>query len=330
MIGCEKILIPQKIAEVGRRFLLDRGYELVEGVAEDEEALKENIKDCSAVLLRTMQLRAELLRAAPKLKIVARHGAGYDNVDWKEAEKLGIYVTNTPFVTNISVAEFTLGAMINCAKRIYDCSQELHKGNFAYKNQHKGMELFGKKLGILGLGGIGKEVARRAYCGLDMDIQAYIPRPEGKEIPEYVKCVSKEELFSTSDIISVHIPGNRENRGFISEKEFMQMKRGALLINVSRGGVVDEEALVTAVETHRIAGAAVDVFQQEPPRKDDKLLKTPGIFVTPHMASNTESCMEQMALKAAEEIHRVLMGRDPLYAVNRPNTDRKDDTAGGN
>lgn len=314
----EKILIPQKIAEKGRLYLLEKGYELIENIPVDSESLKYEIADCDAVLLRTAPLDAEVLHAAKKLKIVARHGAGYDNVDWKEAEKLGIYVTNTPNVTSVPVAEFTIGCIINCTKQIWSCNCEFRKGDFNYKAEHKGRELFGKKLGIIGLGSIGKEVVKRAYFGLGMQVQAFVPRPEKKEIPDYVKCISKEELFHTSDVISVHIPGGVENRHFISSEEIALMKSDAWLINVSRGGVVDEEALADAVEKGSIAGASVDVFEKEPPDCDNRLLRTPGIFVTPHMASNTVECMDRMAITAAGEIHRVLSGKLPLHAVNHP------------
>lgn len=318
MEGKKKILIPQAVAEKGRQYLLDCGYELVEPDTTDSVILRKALKECSAVLLRTMSFEEELFQEAVNLRIIARHGVGYDNVDWKKAEKQGIYVTNTPFVTSVPVAEFTVGSMLLCARHMEACSQALRGGDFTYKNRCKGSTLEGKILGILGLGNIGREVAKRAYYGFGMEIKAYVPRPEGKTVPEYVRCVTKEELLATSDVITVHIPGTKENQKFLSREEFKQMKKTAYLIHVSRGGVVDETALAEAVKEGRIGGAAVDVFAKEPPDIKGKIFQTPGIFVTPHMASNTVECMEQMALTAAQEIHRVLTGKQPLYAVNRP------------
>ena len=175
----------------------------------------------------------------------------------------------------------------------------------------------GKTLGIIGLGKIGKEVARKAALGLDMRVISYVPRPEGKDIPEYIEIVSWEELLQTSDYISLHVPGGEKNQGIISKKEFAMMKKSASLIQVSRGGVVDEEALAEAIRNSQIRGAAVDVFSEEPPKKDNPLLKLEQVILTPHIGSNTVECMDRIALDVAEDVHLVLSGENPKHPIKR-------------
>lgn len=150
-----------------------------------------------------------------------------------------------------------------------------------------------------------------------MRVISYVPRPEGKEIPEYVEIVSWEELLQTSDYISLHVPGGEKNQGIISKKEFAMMKKSASLIQVSRGGVVDEEALAEAIRNSQIRGAAVDVFSEEPPKKDNPLLKLEQVILTPHIGSNTVECMDRIALDVAEDVHLVLSGENPKHPIKR-------------
>lgn len=162
-----------------------------------------------------------------------------------------------------------------------------------------------------------KRGARKAALGLDMRVISYVPRPEGKDIPEYIEIVSWEELLQTSDYISLHVPGGEKNQGIISKKEFAMMKKSASLIQVSRGGVVDEEALAEAIRNSQIRGAAVDVFSEEPPQKDNPLLKLEQVILTPHIGSNTVECMDRIALDVAEDVHLVLSGENPKHPIKR-------------
>ena len=150
-----------------------------------------------------------------------------------------------------------------------------------------------------------------------MRVISYVPRPEGKDIPEYIEIVSWEELLQTSDYISLHVPGGEKNQGIISKKEFAMMKKSASLIQVSRGGVVDEEALAEAIRNSQIRGAAVDVFSEEPPKKDNPLLKLEQVILTPHIGSNTVECMDRIALDVAEDVHLVLSGENPKHTIKR-------------
>ena len=194
---------------------------------------------------------------------------------------------------------------------------ELRKDNFSYKFSHKGMDVSGKTLGIIGLGKIGKMVAKKAAIGLDMKVISYIPRPEGKEIPEYVKAVPLEQLLKESDFISLHVPGGAKNQNLIGKKELEQMKESAFLLNLSRGGVVNESEFAEAVRKKQIAGGALDVFAKEPPEITDDIFKLENVILTPHIGSNTEECMERIAMDVAKDVDLVLSGEDPRHPIRQ-------------
>lgn len=310
-----KVLIPQMIAQEGLEYLIDHGFEVKIGSGAAEEDLIRDIADCDAVLLRTAAMTENVMKAGKKLKIVARHGAGYNNVDIEAASRLGIAVTNTPDATTTSVAEYTIGAMLAVTKQLFPCSEQMKNGNFLFKNSSKGMELKGKSLGIIGFGRIGRLTAQIAHDGLSMKIAAYLNQPSD-DIPEYVKILSWEQLFRECDVISLHVPATAETTGFVGEQEFAWMKESAYFINCSRGEVVKEGALIHALEAGSIAGAFVDVFETEPPVSTNPLLHMPNTVVTPHMASNTEECMTAIAVQAAEQIKHFFYGGEPLWRVN--------------
>ncbi len=313
-----RVLIPQAVAQEGVDFLTQRGYEIKNGTGAAEADLVRDVVDCDAILLRTAPCTKAVLEAGSKLKIVARHGAGYNNVDLKVAEELGIYVTNAPDSTTNTVAEFVIGAMIAAARNIFLLSDALKKDNFFFKNDHKGIDLAGKTLAIIGFGRIGRSVAQKAHFGLGMNIIAYDPHPNPKATPEYVTMVDWDRAFSEGDVVTLHMPLTADNAGCIGSREFDMMKSDALFINCARGEVVDEPALIAALESGSIRGAFTDVFNQEPPAQDNPLLHLPNASVTPHMASNTEDCMTLMAVQAAEQIHKVLSGQKPDWPVNHP------------
>ncbi len=314
----KKVLIPQDVAEEGKQLLLDCGYEIKMGTGASEEDLIRDVVDCDAILLRTAPATRAVLEAGKNLKIVARHGAGYNNVDLEAADELGIWVTNAPDSTTNSVAEFALGAIIAAAKRTFLMNQAIKENNFFYKNTHKGVDLIGKKLAIIGFGRIGRAVAKKAYNGLEMEILAYDPYAKPESVPAYVSLVDWETAFKTADFISLHMPLTKDNRGFIGKKEFEMMKPEAYFINCARGEVVNEPELIQALKNEQIAGAFVDVYNQEPPAADNPLLFMENVSVTPHMASNTVECMRLMATQAASQIHKVLSGEQPDWPVNHP------------
>lgn len=313
-----KVLIPQEIAKEGVDVLLEAGHEIRMGTGLSEEELAREVKDCDAILLRTAAVTRKVLEAGKKLKIVARHGAGYNNVDIQAAQELGIWVTNTPDATTSTVAEFTIGAILAAARRMFEMNHAVKSGNFFYKNTHKGTDLAGKTLAVIGLGRIGLAVAKKAYYGLDMKIIAFAHNKEQKDVPEYIRLVDWETAFREADFVSLHVPLRESTRGFVGAREIGWMKKSSYLINCARGEVVKEQELIQALEQRQIAGAFCDVLEQEPPAEDNPLLFMNQVSVTPHMASNTEECMAKMACQAASQVNRVLAGMEPDWPVNQP------------
>lgn len=314
----KKVYIPEAVAQEGVDFLLEKGYEIVHGSDLKPETFCREVADCEAVLLRTMPCPEALLAAGKKLKIVARHGVGYDNVDIAAAEKLGIWVTNTPQALSDSVAEFTLAAMLAAAKNIPQCSEALYTGNYFYKNTHKGIELSGRTLGIVGFGRIGRALAKKAHFGLDMKVLAYSRSLWQDNAPDYVTACGLNALLERSDVVTLHVPGGKDNENLFGAETFAQMKDGAILVDVARGGVVDEAALLAALDSGKLSYAVLDVQKQEPPLEGNPLLRHPKILLTPHMASNTQESMARMSLHAAWQIHKVLSGEMPDWPVNHP------------
>ena len=312
----KKVYIPEAVDREGEEFLLEQGYEIVHGSDLKPETFCREVADCEAVLLRTQACPEALLAAGKKLKIVARHGVGYDNVDVAAAERLGIWVTNTPQALSDSVAEFTLAALLAAAKRIPQCSEAMYAGDYFYKNSHKGIDLCGKTLGIVGFGRIGNALAKKAYYGLDMKVLAY--SRSLRQTPEYAAACDLDTLLRRSDVVTLHIPGGAANENLFGAETFAKMKDGAILVNVARGGVVDETALLAALDAGKLSYAVLDVQKQEPPAADDPLRKHSKVLLTPHMASNTQESMARMSLHAAGQIHKVLSGLTPDWPVNHP------------
>lgn len=311
------VLIPQDIAVEGKEYLTKRGYEIKMGSGITEQDLIRDVAGCDAILLRTAKITRPILEAGKSLKIVARHGAGYDNVDLQAASELGIWITNAPDSTTNAVAEFTLGAIIAVAKRTFLMNKAIRENNFYYKNSHKGVDLQGKTLAIIGFGRIGRSVARKAHFGLEMNIIAHDPYAKVESVPEYVELVNWDEAFMNADFVSLHMPADNNNKGCVGAHEFEIMKRGAFFVNCARGELVNESELIKAVETGKISGAFVDVYEKEPPLADNMLLKLDNVSATPHMASNTEECMKLMAIQAASQICKVLSGGRPDWPVNK-------------
>ena len=313
-----KVLIPQDIADEGKVYLEEHGYEIKMGSGASEEDLVRDVSDCQAILLRTAPVTRAVIEAGEQLKIVARHGAGYNNVDLNAANENGVWVTNAPDSTTNTVAEFTIGAMITVAKKSFLLSESMKEGNFYYKNQQQGVDLIHKTLSIIGLGRIGKAVAKKAHAGLEMNIIAYDPYIQEDMVPDYVTLVDWDEAFSQADFVSVHMPLTESNHGCIGKKEFDQMKHDAFFINCARGELVCEKDMIEAVDQKKIAGVFTDVFVKEPPATDNPLLSDEMVVATPHIASNTHECMKLMAIQAASQIHRVLSGEYPDWPVNQP------------
>lgn len=312
-----RVLIPQDVMQEGKDYLTDRGYEIKMGSGIEVQDIVRDVQDCDAIIARTAPFPKEVIEAGKKLKVVARHGVGFDNIDIKRAEELGIWVTNAPESNSNTVAEHTMLLILGLARKILVVTREFKGGNFAVRNQERGMDIEGKVLGIAGMGKIGRLVARKALS-FDMKIVGYDPFLEPGDFPEGVSSVDWNTLFSTADFISLHMPATKETRNIVGAKEFDAMKPTAFLINAARGEIVDEEALIAALTSGSIGGAGLDVFSTEPPPKDSPLLTLDNVVATPHNAALTEECMRRMAVHAAMGIDDVLNGRTPKWPVNNP------------
>lgn len=313
-----KVLISQDISEVGKKYLREKGYEIKMGSGTAVETLKNEVRDCHAIVARTACYPAEVLQAGTNLKVIGRHGVGVDNIDVETATELGIYVTNAPESNAGSVAEHTLGLIIAVARHLVQCDASLRSGNFEIRNQRVGNDIEGKVLGLIGVGRIGRLVARKAAAGLGMKIIGYDPFIDPDSVPNVEVVESIEKVLRTADFVSLHLPANEQTIGLIGKERLSQMKPTAYLLNVARGGIVKESDLFEALKAKRIAGAALDVFAEEPPNPSNPLFKLDNVTVTPHNAALTRECMDRMALHAAQGIHEVLSGCTPTWPVNKP------------
>ncbi len=309
-----KVLINDPISEKGIEKLKDAGFE-VEIAHYSPEELVEKIKEFDAIIVRSAtKVTREVIEAGKgKLKVIGRAGVGVDNIDVKAATEAGILIVNAPNAPTRSVAELTLGFAIALARDIVEANNELKAGEWT-KKKHKGFELKGKTWGIIGLGRIGREVAKIALA-LGMKVIAYDPIAKGMEGVEMR--ASMEEVLKEADIISLHVPLLPQTYHMIGEEELKIMKKNAILINVARGGIVDEKALVKAIEEGWISGAALDVFEEEPPKKDSPILRCNRIYVTPHIGANTREAQDAAGEIIAEQVIKALKGERPDFVVNR-------------
>jgi len=313
-----KVLIPQDVAPEGKQYLTDRGHEIKMGSGIDAASISADVADCAAILIRTAKLPAEVFEAAPNLKVISRHGVGYDNIDMEMATKRGVQVTFTPEANSDTVAEYTTGMIVAMTRGFARADRAMRSGEWEHRNKFPGMDVAGKTLGIVGYGKIGKRLARKAIGGLDMTVIAYDPYVDASQMPEGIELTKEwERVFAESDVISLHMPSTPETRGIVGAKEFKMMKVTAYLINAARGEIVDQAALTAALKAGEIAGAALDVFEAEPPDFSDELFTLDNVIATPHNAALTVECMRKMAVHAAMGIDEVLSGKAPTWPVNK-------------
>ncbi|MFL0194120.1 hydroxyacid dehydrogenase [Clostridium sp. WILCCON 0269] len=310
-----KVLITESIDEEGEEYLKKFGYEIKVPQHISEDILVKEVKDCDAILVRMANITEKVIRAGTKLKVISKFGVGVDNIDIETAGELGIQVTNSPESNKNTVAEYTLGLIIALAKRFFLYDRELRKGNFQVRKNF-GMDLHGKILGIVGVGSIGKLVALKASKGFGMKVIGFKRHVDSKFLEDIEVTDNLDYVLKNSDFVSLHIPLTESTKKVIGERELSLMKQGAFLINTARGEVVDNHALVNALLSKKIAGAAVDVFEGEVPSKDNPLFKLENVIVTPHTAAHTAEAMKRMSLHPAIGIHEVLSGKKPSWPVN--------------
>jgi len=313
-----KVLIADPISDEGIDIL--RGYAEVDiklGLAPEE--LISTISDYEALVVRSQtKVSAKVIEAGRKLQVIARAGIGIDNIDVDEATRRGIVVVNAPTCNTISAAEHTIALMLALARHIPRANAVLKSGVWR-RSDFMGTEVRNKTLGIIGLGNVGSEVAKRAR-GLEMKLIAHDPFISVDHARNLqVKLVSLEQLLKEADFITLHTPLTPSTKGLIGAKQLALVKPTARIINTARGGLIDEKALAKAVKEKKIAGAAIDVFSTEPVT-ESILFETDNIIVTPHLGASTTEAQATAAKDVAEQIVDVFKGQPARFAVNAPST----------
>ena len=311
-----RVLIPQPILPAGYEYLRKHGYEAVDGRGFTEEDIITDIRDCDALIVRTARITRQIFDAAPKLKILARHGAGYDGVDLAAAREHGVLVCTAGGANAISVAELSIFYMLYCSRN-FKKVQNLYLQD--YRQAKMGVpktELEGKTLGLVGLGNIGKLVAQKAALGFDMTVLAYDPFAKGAGLPDYIRMVEdRDEIFKRSDYVSLHVPATTETVHSVSDREFGLMKPTAYLINAARGSIVDEAALYRALQEEKIAGAGLDVLEQEPIDPSNPLVAMDNVLTAPHIGGATKEASSRSSVACAQAIDDFFSGRTPKFVV---------------
>jgi len=308
-----KVLLPSKwktLAVYRKALDILRSVASIEFIS--EERFEEHLAEAEGMV--GCGVGEEILQKAPKLKVVARHGVGYDDCDVEALTRHKVYLVYTPGVLSDSVADMTMALILACNRRIVQADrfvrEEWAKRPSGYLNY--GVDLKGKTIGIIGLGRIGYEVAKRCVKGFDMRLIYHdIHRNEKAERELGAKRKSLEEVMRESDFVSIHLPLTPQTRRLIREEHLRMMKKTAYIINTARGPIIDQEALVRVLSEKAIAGAGLDVFEEEPVPLDDPLLKLDNVVLTPHIASLTKEARESMAICNAESIVAVLKGEIP-------------------
>ncbi|MCX7984003.1 MAG: hydroxyacid dehydrogenase [Bacteroidetes bacterium] len=301
-----KILVTDGMSKEGVKILTDAGYQ-VDMLTLKPEELLQKIGEYDCILVRSAtKVTKEVIEAGKNLKVIARGGVGVDNIDVETAKAKGIVVLNTPGASAISVAELTFAHMLALCRFLHVSTMEMRQGKWPKKEYSKGIELYKKKLGILGLGNIGKEVARRALA-FGMQVLAYDPLLSPMDF--FIEITTKERVLKESDFITLHLPYDKKVGPVIGKNEFEMMKPGVILINCARGGVVDEGALLEALNSGKVGGAGLDVFVNEPPTEAQQaLIQHPRVSVSPHIGGSTEEAQDRIGIEIAEKINKALSG----------------------
>ncbi len=317
-----RILVTDPLAEEGIQLMQSANQVKVDVKTKlSPEELLKVIGEYDGLVVRSgTQVTGELLEKAVKLKVIGRAGAGLDNVDVEAASKRGVIVMNAAGGNTISTAEHTMSMIVALSRNIPQATASVKRGEWN-RSAFMGVELYGKFLGIIGLGRIGAEVAKRALA-FGMRILASDPHLSEEKVRELdVEPVNTlEELLKRADFITVHTPLTEETRNLIGEREFALMKKGVRIINCARGGVISERALVQAIHSGKVAGAALDVFEQEPPTYRE-LIDLPQVIATPHLGASTEEAQKNVAKEIAVSVRDCLLGLGIRNAVNVPSVD---------
>jgi D-3-phosphoglycerate dehydrogenase len=323
----QKIMLVEHIHPAGEAMLAARA-ELVFPEPQNEAGIVSAIGECVAIVVRNTKISRRIMEAAPQLAVIGRHGVGYDTVDIAAATERGIPVVYTPAANTQSVAEISLGFIICLGRKIVEAHRAMQAEELLsdtvtlpIMTKQKGLvnaDLKGKTLGIVGVGRIGSLVARMARAVFSLRVLGYDPYVDGETLAGHgvEKAGSLEAMLPQCDFVALHCAGGAETRHLMNARTLALMKPTAYLTNTARGSVIDEAALVEALRRKRIAGAALDVYEPEPPRPGNPLLHMDNVIVTPHFCAQTEESLYNMATMAAQGVLDVLEGRPPRYLAN--------------
>lgn len=313
-----KVLVTDGISDTGLKALFDHPHFIVDRQPTlPTEELKKIIGMYDALIVRSQtKVAEELLQEASGLRVIARAGVGVDNIDVNAATRKGIIVINAPGANTIAATEHTLAMMLSLARKIPQAHKKTSSGEWD-RNSFKGVELYKKTLGVIGMGKIGAEVAKRAKSfGMNiLGFDPYLTDDRAKKLG--ITKASLDLIARESDFITIHTPLTNDTKGLINEKYLQKTKKGVRLINCARGGIIDEKALVRAVQSGHVAGAALDVFEKEPVA-DPELLQNPNIIVTPHLGASTVEAQEKVAQEVSAEIIEIFESQSIHHAVNMP------------
>lgn len=314
-----RVLISDKLAQKGVEILKDNGLEVVEEFGLSEEELCEKIKGFKALIVRSgTTVTKKIIDSSDELEVIGRAGVGLDNIDITAASKKGIIVMNAPSGNTISTAEHAFSLMLSLSRNIPKANQSLRNGAWDRK-KFMGVELYGKILGVIGMGRIGAEFSKRAQS-FGMKVMAADPYlTEEKARSMNVESVDMDTLLSSSDFITIHTPLTDETRHMLNAEAFEKMKNGVRIVNAARGGIIDEQALKEYIDSGKVAGAALDVFEsKKKPPTDSPVLNMEEVVVTPHLGASTEEAQLNVALDMAQSVSAALLGKGYRNAVNVP------------
>ncbi|MBI5304731.1 MAG: hydroxyacid dehydrogenase [Chloroflexi bacterium] len=322
-----KILVVEHIHQAGEDLLAQKAR-LVFPSPQNVAGILSAIGDCHALVVRNTKITRQIMQAAPHLVAIGRHGVGYDTIDIAAATDLKIPIVYTPAANTESVAEIAMGFMLALGRKIITANNAMRSGELlsdtvtlSVMAQRRGLvnfDVWGKTLGVIGVGRIGSSVAKKMIAAFNFRVLGYDPYVDAKTLAGYgVEKVDRlEEMLPQCDFVTAHCPGGAETRHMINARTLALMKPSAYLINTARGAVVDEAALVEALQKKQIAGAAIDVYDPEPPRPDNPLLRLDNVIVTPHYCAMTAESLYNMGTMVALGVLDVLDGKRPQYLVN--------------
>lgn len=311
----EKVFLTEHIHDDAVVYLKER-FQVVQGTSTETAEIIRQAQGCAGILIRSARITAEVMGAIPTLKVIAKHGMGVDNIDVAYATEKGIQVVNAPYSNMNAVAEHIVTLLLALSKRIVRMDKLTRQGQFTQRNTYKTTELKDATVGIIGLGKISRLVVKK-LSGFEMHIIASDPFVKQKDVGDLpVTMVSADEVYRTADFVIVHTSLFPATFHLVGAQQFRMMKPTAYLINAARGPIIDEAALVEALDAGEIAGAGLDVFEQEPPAQDNPLFAMDNVIVSPHNAALSDGALRAMAMDSALGITEYLTGKPVTYPVN--------------